>query len=697
MANPLLRITDGTTYVSLIDPKIGFFLRGWRPAISVLKDGGVWHSSPYTDGRRLVQAARDSVDEAFTLGLQDLTQDDVASRLVNLRRLLDKARAYWTDDFQPDVVWIEARGGNETNTRYAVVLNWSMTSESNPFSSPLFGCRSTMDEFDLMITRGHWQADTPGTDTCLNITAGILAEEKYGLEFGYTSSTPNVYCGYERLIPVANHHVHHNLHHIIRVDASGPTFLRFINQSSEVALPWTLLPSPAAIGDALCFGAELYSSPFTNLVFGLSQGMSGITVVWEYYNGAGWTTLDTRDNTNNMAQSGSIHWPLPSNMAYGQFSTFYAGAPTISAYWVRMRVSAITSPVSPIQANNEIFTCHWPYVDLDAGNVGGDIPAKARIQMRIRSSSVSASPILHSDKVRVALRSMERGEEFTPFINLTDTVIMDMNFGRWNVYDWTRGTTIESMAGQCGYSCRYTPTGPSVSGEGIMYAYVADGYEGQYKGKYRVFLRCRQNGGNAGDLGVNFYAGPAGAPGIYRSGWVYTKYADGRPHLLDLGLVDIPLTQGLALGDSYEAFGITFYGANLNTGSSPTLDLTDAIFWPVDEWTGEFTYNHEPGTLQKFERHYFHEIDSTLYPKEELRAFVKYTLTSSQQVNEAKAPALVSYSNRPFILPVNKKVRLWFLAEEQEAADGERDAAHEIYHTITLYRTDRFYGLRGAG
>ena len=282
----LLEITDGVDTVSLISDTYGFILKDWTPQSSALKDGGVWRSSAFTDGRRLIHAVRDNAIESFTLGVRAPTQDDVATYLIRLRRLLEKARAYWTTDWLGDPVWMRARGGAESNIRYAMVHDWATPNEDNPFASPFFGCDPLLDDFILVIERGHWLGSAPGSGSCVAITSSQLYTEP-GASYNGTDDT----YGHEvetcepTTVYIINNHTIGNISHIYRWD--GAAFSGNLITGVE-ALPYDLLPASPTAGDIIYFGIQSslpHSRPFSSLVFDLLQGQDGgATIAWEYLN-----------------------------------------------------------------------------------------------------------------------------------------------------------------------------------------------------------------------------------------------------------------------------------------------------------------------------------------------------------------------------------------------------------------------------
>jgi len=162
MLNPKLNITDGTTTVNLLDLH-GFTLQDWKPAVAEPKGGGTFRSSPLTDGRKLSYRKMDNVIDTFNLvGAKD-SQNLMITSIQELERLLEKATSYWTSDFQNEPVWIEAKAANETNTRYAVIVDYRLTGFGGPYQQPFFGsdCNSAT-EVILLVEHKFWQETIPG-------------------------------------------------------------------------------------------------------------------------------------------------------------------------------------------------------------------------------------------------------------------------------------------------------------------------------------------------------------------------------------------------------------------------------------------------------------------------------------------------------------------------------------------------------
>ena len=162
----ILEISDGTTTVDLLGSN-GYILNSWRPAISGYKGGGTFQSSSLSDGRRLVHKAFAAATETFDLKARDVSQDTLIKTTQELRRLLEKASDYWTNNWQDEPVWIKTKASNETNARYAIIHVGVIPEDENPFSQPFLqpSCDAVMDNIGLIVERGHWWSEEPKTGT----------------------------------------------------------------------------------------------------------------------------------------------------------------------------------------------------------------------------------------------------------------------------------------------------------------------------------------------------------------------------------------------------------------------------------------------------------------------------------------------------------------------------------------------------
>lgn len=187
----VLAITDGTTRVNLLAKTSGFHLSDWPPQPPALKGGGVWNDSPLADGRELAVRKWTNATESITLSLNGGTQEQVIRNLQDLRRLLEKAVDYWVTEWQSQPVWLEAVSSCETNKRYAIVMWYSLTGESNPHAPPFAGdAPPAYEALSLSIEHGPWLSQPPGTGEC--VAASTTQASPFGFEVNTSLPVGNV-------------------------------------------------------------------------------------------------------------------------------------------------------------------------------------------------------------------------------------------------------------------------------------------------------------------------------------------------------------------------------------------------------------------------------------------------------------------------------------------------------------------------
>lgn len=210
----------------------------------------------------------------------------------------------------------------------------------------------------------------------------IFVLEILGDEMGIVVST----C--EREAIISNHRVERNITHAYVYDASAGTYTRIF---PATVLPVDLLPAVPAVGDYLLAGVGTSGIPdastFMNLVFDIENPAADVTLVWEYYGaGATWRAFTTglgwlQDNTQSGSQVlglpgvHSVHWQQDALAWTAQAIN------GVTAYWARCRVTGIgADPTPPTQQNRNLYTVGWNHIEIEAGEVGGTLPALARIR-----------------------------------------------------------------------------------------------------------------------------------------------------------------------------------------------------------------------------------------------------------------------------------------------------------------------------
>lgn len=188
---PILKITDGTTTVNLLDSLSGFLIKNWRQSLPQPKGGGVWQSSNFESGRSLIMRVNENIIDTMTISVRSKNSDSVIRYLRELYQLLEKATEYWTSTWNHSPVWIVARAPNETNTRYATINDYRIPSDASAMEQPFFTPAHAIPDFQLTLEHGYWTNIEPGSGACVEISEG--GNLSSGIEFN--GATTLINCG----------------------------------------------------------------------------------------------------------------------------------------------------------------------------------------------------------------------------------------------------------------------------------------------------------------------------------------------------------------------------------------------------------------------------------------------------------------------------------------------------------------------
>lgn len=683
MSNPVLAITDGTTRIDLLN---FFKLVDWMPKTAAPKGGGVWRGSPFSQGRQLVIHEYDNIIDTFSLIATGNGSVDALIRATqDIRRLLEKAVEYWTTDWQAEYVWIETRGICETNTRYGVICHYRTPGDNNPFSSssPMV-TSATFDGFDVILEHLLWQEDEPGSTTDVEIGA---SEEYDGRNLGNVDDSGTDDPTTSDEVYIANKRNTANLSDIYNYDQSLGAFSANL---LDAALPTTLFPVVAAANDVVYFGIDTTltdSGPFCSLVFDLSTGSSGLSIGWEYWNGAAWAGLTVQDNTDQGgAMTGqpldttgvnSVHWIQPAAWA----TTAVNG---VTGYWVRARIVAAPGPVvNPVQQNRDIYSVVWPYTEIDSMQMNGDLPSLIDLILKNYSDGGSAGVDLDVSDVIVGARTVARGNTFTAYINLSD----EQN---------PTGFTITASAPGAGALVNWidSPTGRvlrynrnAISTDQPATIEITTNPE-HYLGKFHVYVRVYNDisGGGAGDdFGVGLLFTIGGNFGIKELDYVRTSQ-HSTVEILDLGILDLPETlSDPGFGNLY----IYVKGAKYDNTNS-ILYIYDLILMPTDEWAGEFFYYTGVTNIGQYtigDLDYLSVISTSNYKR-----FVDARLIK-ESTNKIDNPFNAVSTTKPNVN--TNTVRLWFLQASRSTAARYKDSGYSVCGRILLDKNAYYLGMRG--
>lgn len=685
--NGILEITDGTTSVNLISTGTGFHLEEWLPSISGFKEDGIWRDSALADGRRMSSYQYENPLENFLLKLNGTSQDQVASHSQSLQELLTKAVNYWTTDWQKEPVYLKVKGPRETNTRYAIIHSFKISSEGNPYSQPFYSTYRKVgyEDITLLVERGHWQSTPPGEGTATTIANGVVSGGvTYGIPAGTT--VPDA-------VFVANKWSNSNLTHIFRYNGS-------FSANLAASTSFQLFSDPSADGDMIYFGIEVgsHSEPFSSLVFNLVNGLpTGGSIVWETYtSNAAWETynaadgrLHLLDGTDGFTNSG------PCAVCFQQYSPGSSMRNTtvngVDAYWVRATISGGTWTFIPQQYNRVVYSAMWPNItiDPDGDELEGTIPSLIELEMPNVSSvyigGVYKYYSMSTSRLLIGARSLSRGENFSAYLNAHETNLpTGVTTTLGSEVAWTTNNTDSAVGDPPRWTVATTGAWKTLF-TWIIYSTTCS----EYYGSFRALMRGAAYGGSNYNLRLLIQSGSGGITRTNPSRFPGEISVGRENYVTDFGKVSIPNMGYLNSTDDTGYITITVQGYTEAAGSGgiTSLDIYDLILMPIDEWAGEFINRaiDSFSTGNALATHYL-QVGSVTNPRQSIKCMVKNT-----SLDDSISSIWQPITNGPMVAQAGGKQMLWFFAYETENA-----APPEITHSISATRAQRYLGMRGS-
>ena len=478
-----------------------------------------------------------------------------------------------------------------------------------------------------------------------------------------------------------------NLTHIYRDD--GGVFTSIF----PMTLPVALFPATPAANDALYFGIQtsaVDSGPFSSLVFDIGTRLSGdCLLVWEYWSGASWVTLTVQDNTNSFSSSGvnSAHWSQPSDWA----ATAVNG---ITGYWVRLRVSSTSGTVTvPTQQNRSIYSLTQSQVELQVGQVRGDIPAVVQLRAQNRSDfdgPGGSGPNLYANRIIMGLRAVNRGDLFTAFINLAQEQ-NNPNIQIWPAQTGTVVTFDDDPLSPTGRRLTHgLPSAPEAMTTRAILA-ISTNIIRDFYGTFHCFVRGRRTTGTASELTLRLQFA-SGSGGIAFTTPTRQFNTTNTFEILDFGEVSIPVSGTFRQVDVSDVFEIRLQTAG--TSTTPRLHLYDLILIPTDEWSLD-AVDFANSSLSDVGRSNgivkLLDVDSITDFRTDIKSLVRQIGT------EFITAEYNPITPGPAVLQANTRQRLWFFAMQTSAAESSYSwiAPPEIAHSVQVYKNERYLGLRG--
>jgi hypothetical protein len=688
----IFKLTNGTQSVDLLGLAEGVSLDTWRQAVAQYKSGGTFQQSSLADGRRLVDKRFAEIRETLQIKIGAgvaITQDVSIGILHELFALMECASNYWVSDWSNAPVWLESKASCETNTRYALVVTANFVDLDNIYGDPFYS-NAAFANLTMVIERGHWLDNEPGSATATEISA---VETYSGVNYGNVDDsevrepvTSGVYLTNMRGVE--------NITHVFTWSAANGWSANLLGGP----FPYDLIDvagAAPAINDLLYFGIE-FNAPaapgqeLRSLVLDIGTAQTGISLVWEYYWGGAWLPLPSvQDNTAVGGQPldttgvNSIHWVIPT--AVPSSLVIVNG---ITAQWIRARVTAVPGPVvAPTQQNRNPYMIDWPYTEIQSDKIAGDIDSLARIKLVVESqdgASVTGVEDLFYSRVIMGLRSMSRGANFTAYLNADDDAVANpagITFScAGGVFTIASVPSISpvTQAGAFGAGV----TAPTDAYTWTLDTSIAAEYYGTFRA-YAVFRGTTTFGNVVTRLKIKLGAGgeTISSPAQISPGTTFEFL------LMEYGKITIP-QPGILTTDDPMTVELIINIELVGAGASGYL--IDLVLIPVDEWAidTQDTVNDGDSTIE--EGRYL-DIDSVINPKTPLRSLARTVAT------DEVTGIYLAVKNGPAILHPNSRQRLWALMCAPLSPGSTTWVADiRTCASIQIEKVQRYLGPRGT-
>lgn len=506
-----------------------------------------------------------------------------------------------------------------------------------------------------------------------------------------TVNTALTYGAYEPtcddMVYLANHRLESNWTHLLIYDSSGTSFTTVLPSEIQASLvagtDRFMFPSPVGVGDIFYVGITSTitdTGAFSNIFFELTDRNYTLTIVTEYWNGSAWiafTTGDMYDGTDSLKRSGLISWRLDSVVVSSMAATTIN---SINAYWVRFRVTALGTLTTLIPKLFNIYIVQQPFIEFD--NLAGDVMALAQIKLYNRTDK-GDFPLASQSTRRLimGLRSVERGERFTAYINFAQKqnplgITIGVLGGSAFVVD-----TGLAAASQYISDTRTTSLDTWVN---IAQITLDSSLAHDFAGTYQFYIRHSYEiaGGAFTKVRLRFvnydYQSEVIGNETTLSG---ESFGFGFAELAYVGQFTISSNRYLKSSDASNELNIFVEINAADTGH--TVNLFELIMIPADEWIGDFDFLRSGITNHV-------DIDSATFPKRTIRSLQR---KNGSNLIDSVASSSVSGA---FGLQPGQRQKLWVLAQNfTPSFDYFTDSLHTLVHQIKLWHHARWVGLRG--
>jgi len=483
-------------------------------------------------------------------------------------------------------------------------------------------------------------------------------------------------------------------------DAPAPTFSP--NLVNETA--FALYPNPVADQDMAYFGIDSsvpFYGPFDNVIFDIgneAEFTDDAYIAWEYSQGAAsWAALICTDKTSSFSIAdgyafgrpgvNGVHFEPPDDWAVDTVNG-------VTGLWIRAVANIPVAPgdsiTTPTQQNRYVYTCNWPYIKIEAGEVDGEMPAVARLVLANESDNRGdQDPKLWSSWIFLGLRSLARGANFDAYINMSDQQVIP----GINVYNEDGVSTFEDDLFQAtGRSIEWDPLVTTALTQIATISFDPE-MSTQYFGRYRLFIRAKQTNGAVGTGAALQVLIPSTTNPLFTSEVKYIQSTFGN-QILDFGEIVFPGGQD----SQFTAATSDIVIKGLTVGATTQIKIQDTILMPIDEWSGDFrdllqeTVSRNGWVGNSFSAQQQIEIDSSSNPRKFIESRVHIRQNGRQVIRWR------TVSNGPFQLAAKTAQKLWVFCRRNNDQTGTIFEAEESsVHKVQMFGAFRYFGGRGAG
>jgi len=508
-------VIAGTSGISFIDPDT---IIGTK--------GGLNHPSLSAEQIDMENSLASEAGESLKLNLYGSSHDNAASQYQTLKKMLRKARKFWSSQWQTAPVYLEVKHANETGTRYAIVKGARGISLPDLFDAP-FEVDARIDAFGLDMVREHpWRGSVPGTlptpVTLTKVSGTANATETHLTNLGSTGTGDAV-------------------SHIFNYDSSLTAFSTNQVAATGITL-WSVSGSTPAAGDILYLGFA--TRPGFDVVIPLATaGVFSADVIVEAYISAAWTAQTLGTNfwfypALTSADQDNVYKTTGENViSFAPGANWQTVAINgVTAYWVRLRLNTVSSwTTTPVSHASQIpYTERRNYFDISSSVVAGDAPPRMNVRLKAPTSGVVATP--NANRLSAIFCGAKAGTSFESILNLHQ---YELPSG-WSV---AMGTDTTEAADTRAPSARRAACSFGTSTSMVARVTLTGTSKWSvYQGTCRVFLICEQTSGDEGETQVKVRAlqGGSGATNPYiDTKTVKLQGVDLGYELVDLGNISI--------------------------------------------------------------------------------------------------------------------------------------------------------------